>query len=217
MTKQRESGFTILEVLIASMVFTVVLMICVQVITRIGQLYFKGVTSAQIQNLTRDLTDEFSQQIQFGSGIPYGIPNPDSISGGTAGDVLIFCVGDNRYRAIMNRRLGDAGVTTVLQRIPYSGACVTTDTGFVGATELAVKNMRILKLSIIRSTTDPYIWSLNIRLALGEDDQFSYSVAGSTDTPAVYGSAICKSGISGSQFCSISELSSSLLRRVKVE
>ncbi|MEK7471933.1 MAG: hypothetical protein AAB624_01665, partial [Patescibacteria group bacterium] len=145
------------------------------------------------------------------------IPYPDSISGNNPATPLIFCVGDSRYRAIMNRKLGDTGVTTVLQRIAYSGACVTTDTGFAGATELAVKNMRILKLSIIRSTTNPYIWTLDIRLALGDSDIFDYPVAGSTDTPAVYGAAICKSGISGSQFCATSELSSTLLRRVKVE
>ena len=75
--------------------------------------------------------------------------------------------------------------------------------------------MRILKLSIIRSTTNPYIWTLDIRLALGDSDIFDYPVAGSTDTPAVYGAAICKSGISGSQFCATSELSSTLLRRVR--
>jgi len=212
MKKNRNTGFTILEVLIATMVFTVVLMICVQVVTRIGQLYFKGVTSAQIQDLTRKMTEEFSQQIQFGSSLPI----PDTISGGDPTTPLIFCVGDNRYRAIMNRKLGDQGVTTVLQRITYSGACSIVDSGFVGSTELGVRNMRILKLSIIRSTTDPYLWSLNIRLALGDSDILDYSSA-STDSPAVYGSAICKSGISGSQFCATSELSSTILRRVKVE
>lgn len=212
MTNRRIAGFTIMEVLIATMVFTLVLMICVQVITRIGQLYFKGVTSSQIQELTRNLSEEFSGQIQFGSSIPY----PDTITGGDPGTPLIFCVGDNRYRVVMNRKLGDPGVDTILQRISYSGACDTTDNGFAGATELAIKNMRILKLSIIRSVTDPYIWSLNIRLALGDTDIFDYP-SGSTDSPEVYGAAICRSGISGSQFCATSELSSTLLRRVKVE
>lgn len=218
MKKHRHSGFTILEVLISSMVFTVVLLICIQAVTRIGQLYYKGVTSAQIQELTRNLSDEFSSQIQFGSSIPY----PDSISGGQGGSVLIFCVGDNRYRAVMNRKLGDTSVSpvvdTVLKRKAYSGSCdIVNDTGFDGATELAVSNMRILKLQIIRSTTDPGIWNVNIRLAMGDSDIFDYPVTGSTDTPLVYGSAVCKSGILGSQFCATSELSSTLLRRVKVE
>jgi len=214
MTKRRTSGFTILEVLIATMVFTVVLMICIQVVTRIGQLYFKGVTSAQIQDLTRKLSEEFSGQIQFGSGIPY----PDTISGNDPNLPLVFCVGDNSYRAIMNRRVGDSitsgPVTSVLLRKPYSGACSFSNTWFDDATELAIKNMSILKLSIIRSTTDPYIWTLDIRLALGDSDIFSYPAV-STDDPAVYGAAICKSGILGSQFCATSELSSTILRRVR--
>lgn len=214
MTKHRTSGFTILEVLIATMVFTIVLMICVQVVTRIGQLYFKGVTSSQIQDLTRNLSEEFSSQIQFGSSIP----QPDSITGGQAGDVLIFCVGDNRYRAVMNRKLlGDRGVPSVLKRMTYSGECDLVTDNFDDATELAVKNMRILKLSIVRSVDHPSVWKLDIRLALGDDDLFSFPVAGSTDTPAVYGEAICDSGISGSQFCATSELSSTLFRRVEVE
>lgn len=210
MKKLRSSGFTILEILIATMVFTIVLMLCVTVVTRLGQLYFKGVTTAQIQDLTRSLSDEFSQQIQFGSTLPI----PDSISGGDPDDPLIFCVGDNRYRAIMNKKLGD--VDSVLKRESYSGACVTTDTGFDDATELAINNMRILKLSVIRSVTDPFIWSINIRLALGESDIFEYP-DGDAETPAVYGLASCKSGILGSQFCATSELSSTILRRVKVE
>jgi prepilin-type N-terminal cleavage/methylation domain-containing protein len=133
MKKHHSSGFTILEVLIATTVFTIVLLICTYAVTRIGQLYFKGVTSSQIQDLTRKMSDEFSGQIQFGSSLPI----PDSITGDSPTTPLIFCVGDNRYRAIMNRKLGDPGVDTVLQRIAYSGACVTTDTGFDGATELA--------------------------------------------------------------------------------
>ncbi len=213
MNKKHQAGFTILEVMIATMVFTVVLLICTYAVTRIGQLYFKGVTSSQIQDLTRKLSDEFTGQIQFGSSLPI----PDSISGGSPATPLIFCVGDNRYRAVMNQKLGDPGVDTVLQRIPYSGACDLNDTGFAGSTELAVNNMRILKLSIIRSVTDPYIWSIDIRLALGDSDIFDYPVTGATDLPAVYGSAICKSGISGSQFCATSELQSTILRRVKVE
>lgn len=215
MRKLNIGGFTILEVLISTMVFTVVLLICIQAVTRIGQLYYKGVTSSQIQELTRNLSEEFSNQIQFGSSIPY----PDSVSGGQGGTKLVFCVGDNRYQAVMNRKLGDPDVTSVLKRKSYSGSCdLTPDVGFDGATELAVNNMRILKLSIVRNA-DPKsanLWNLDIRLALGDSDIFDYP-AGSTDEPSVYGSATCKSGILGSQFCATSELASTLLRRVKVE
>jgi len=218
MKKLGRSGFTILEVLISTMIFTVVLLICIQAITRIGQLYYKGVTSSQIQELTRSLSEEFSSQIQFGSSIPYPYP----ISGGDPTIPLIFCVGDNSYRAIMNRKLGDSGVNTVLKRKAYSGACSFSSTWFDDATELGVRNMRILKLQIIElqiigSTINSGVWSVNIRLALGDSDIFDYPVTGSTDAPEVYGSAICRSGISGSQFCATSELSSTLLRRVKVE
>lgn len=215
--KTLNAGFTILEVMIATMIFTVVLLLCMQAVTRIGYLYYKGVTSAQIQDLTRQLSDEFAQQIQFGSKPPF----PDTIQGGNPSTPLIFCVGDNRYRAVMNRAMGGYGgtVTTVLQRTSLGGAgtCNTSDTGFSGATELAPRGMRILKLNIIKNPS-ANVWSVDIRLALGagtnaEDDSQIFDNIGDTN----YSNATCKTQVAGAQFCSVAELRTTLLRRINVE
>lgn len=206
---RHQTGFTILEVLISTMVFTVILTACIVGITKIGQLYYKGTTLSKIQELTRQLTDEFSQQIQFGSVLP----SSDSIVVSSPTSPLIFCVGDNRYRVVPNRELGSSGVDTVIKRMTYSGACDLTDNNFSSATELAVKGMRVLKFSITKTGLEP-IWNIEIKLGAGSDDLFQSSVSGSADDPTVYGASVCRSGLSGSEFCGTSELHTTILRRV---
>lgn len=216
MTK-KNSGFTILEVLIATLIFSIVLLLCMQAVTRIGYLYYKGVTSAQVQDLTRQLSDEIVQQIQFGSRPPSGNVQP-----GDPDVPLIFCVGDNRYRATLNREMGVES-TTVLLREPIGGTgeCDPDDNFGSGAVELASRGMRIQNLSINRGG-DGNVWSLTIRVGIGGTDLYEgLETAPDSGIPnddvSTYTNAICRSGISGAQFCATSELQSSLLRRINVE
>lgn len=220
MNRKRSAGFTIVELLIATLVFTIVLLICLESVSRIGRMYYKGITEANAQQVVRGLSNEFTQQIQFGPEVPSGtLPT----TGRPGGGIQRFCIGDYMYKVTMNRTLGDDGVSSVLKRAKFDTAlstCPTTDVAFdnqfnidTKSSELAAPGMRVLKLSVGHpDATNPYLWAVSIRIAVGDYDLIDYG--GSPDDPTNYEKAKCRSQDSGTQFCSVNELNSTIVRRI---
>ncbi len=62
-----QSGFTVIELLISSIVFTLILLVTTYGIIQITRGYIKGSVSAQVQNNNRSLVDEITQNIQLSS------------------------------------------------------------------------------------------------------------------------------------------------------
>src|SRR5689334_15673116 len=85
-----QSGFTIVELLIATAVFSLVLLVVTAGIIRMGQAYYKGITMSRIQETTRTVSQEVTSSIQLAAGKRRNgsitIPNAKQ-----------FCVGDVRY------------------------------------------------------------------------------------------------------------------------
>lgn len=63
-----KSGFTIIELLIASTVFAVILVIITIGIINITQSYTKGLTETKTQNVARNILNDMAQAIQFSPG-----------------------------------------------------------------------------------------------------------------------------------------------------
>jgi prepilin-type N-terminal cleavage/methylation domain-containing protein len=119
----KQRGFTIVELLFSTAIFSVILLLCLSALVQIGRMYFKGVTTAQTQQSARAVLDELSQAMQFSGakinriGVPsstlaappelYGPRIP--ISGGsvTQGAVGYFCIGTTRYTFAMDRMQGE--------------------------------------------------------------------------------------------------------------
>src|SRR3990172_9120101 len=69
-------GFTIVELMIATTIFSVILLIVTFGMLQIGRTYYKGITLTKTQNAARSIIDTISQDIQFsGEGVT------DSVSG----------------------------------------------------------------------------------------------------------------------------------------
>src|SRR5687768_12937296 len=101
--KPKNSGFTIIELMIATVVFSTILLIITGGIVQIGKAYYKGVISARTQNTTRQLTDEVTRNLQFNRG--------KFVSSG-----IWRCVGGTHYKLIA---LAETGFT--LERYATSG------------------------------------------------------------------------------------------------
>lgn len=82
----KEKGFTIIEILIATTIFSVVLLVFLTAFVKISQVFYKGVTMSQVQEATRNTLNSISDDIQFTKNPPS--PNP-------ATDY--FCIADHRY------------------------------------------------------------------------------------------------------------------------
>lgn len=95
-------GFTILELLIATTVFSAILLVLTQVVIRLSGTYYHGVIQNQTLNVAKNITNNIVQQIQFTGGDIVIGANPNGWST-SIGDSNVssyesyLCVGPNQY------------------------------------------------------------------------------------------------------------------------
>ena len=82
-----ENGFTIVELMIATTVLSVILLLASVVIIGIGNLFYKGVAQSQTQGDVRTIIDDVSQHLKLDGGnvIAFTDPsNPDIVHAATS-------------------------------------------------------------------------------------------------------------------------------------
>lgn len=96
--KSNQDGFTILELVIATSVFGVMLLLATTGMLEIGRAYYKGITASKTQAITRDIENDISNSIQNGGGAETSqhtvTPEYKNKSGF---ELKAKCVGDTRY------------------------------------------------------------------------------------------------------------------------
>lgn len=65
---QKQRGFTIIELMIATTIFSLVLMICLAAIMTITRMYYQGTLQARTQNRTREIVDEIADELRYQPG-----------------------------------------------------------------------------------------------------------------------------------------------------
>lgn len=201
-----KKGFTILELMIASTIFSVILLLCTFGIVQIGKTYYKGTTVSRTQSVARDVMDRLTQEIQFSSSVPR---NPSPISAdaivGAAESEGRFCVGSNRYTFRKNTRV-DSGANPdpahALVVDSYGGG-LCSNAGFSAAIsnkgkELLGEGMRLGEFEII---SDLRGYTIKLRVIQGGDDLIKADGKN------------CEGG-AGSQFCGSSFLETTVRRRL---
>jgi prepilin-type N-terminal cleavage/methylation domain-containing protein len=206
MTRTGQRGFTIVELMIATAVFSVVLLLCATGLLQIGRSYYKGVTTARTQEVARSIIDEVAQSIQFSGGAV----NPLTNNNGSIG----YCVGGKRFSYLRDYQLIDppqalganqARHVMVVDEIPNCGAGWPAQDVRGGLTatsrELVSTRMRVVTFTITRQgATDLY--EITVRVVSGENDILN----------AAHDS--CVAGRAGTQFCAVSELRTVVQMRV---
>lgn len=222
MTMKRHStgqkGFTIVELMIATTVLSVILILSTVMITSIGNLYYKGVNQSRIQDDVRLITDDVTQHLQLSDQtVMIGIaPYP----GDASSKLQSVCAGGARYTYVIGKKLGTSS-KHVLWR-DNSTDCtpvnLTLTTPSVGGSELMSPNSRLMDFTI--SPTSPY--SVSVAAAFGDDDLLcSPSVSGSCSGSPILSASdyvnhkdiICRGG-AGGQFCSTANLVTTASRRL---
>jgi prepilin-type N-terminal cleavage/methylation domain-containing protein len=214
----RQNGFTIIELLIATLVFSMVLVLLSVGLIQISRVYYKGLTTSRTQQTARDITDNITRSIQFSGG---------SVTAVQGSGPYYFCVNNDRYTYQLNKQLTDSTTPTPSQANHVLikdtvGACsgpasLTSLRGLTNATELMATNMRLSKLAFctpgMTPTTDcpsppangSKLYSLTVRIVAGEDDLLDLS------NPT---QAKCVSAQTGTQFCAVAELQSTVGKRL---
>lgn len=205
-------GFTIVELLVATLVFSLVLLVVTTGIMQIARLYYKGLTEARTQNTARAIMDTIAQSIQFNGGDV--TETPDTPVPGTS---YAFCVGNLQFSYRPGWQVEDSPNATVHQS--WHGLVQNTVSGCTGQSaqdlslqavngrELIDPHMRVANLVVSSLGSNEY--KIQIRLVYGDDDLLT-PVGNPTDPTAG-----CKSVRAGTQFCAVSELSTVVVKRVE--
>lgn len=206
-----EAGFTIIELLIATTVLTLILLLSTVMITSIGTLYYKGVTLSQTQDSTRSIADQVVQDIQLSSGV---VSTGTTTVGSTTLSAL--CLGTVRYSYVLDRQIGTDGtapanqIKHVLWRdtVSSGAACTPADImqdpvpSTVNGTELVGNKSRLTGFSAAQSASNTSLYTVAIGVAFGDNDLLQGSGLATR----------CNSG-SANQFCAVSTLSTAAIQR----
>lgn len=209
------NGFTILELLISTAVFSVVLLLCATAVVQVGQLFYKGVLTNRVQDTTRKVANDIISTIQAGkSGTlrKYVATN---------NQLAAVCIGNIRYSFILQTK--SLGATSTTQspnilwkdRIASGAQCNTIDLSNVGSStgqELLGPNMRLSAFNVTQLTdssgknTNSY--KIDVAVAYGPTDDVFAVVSGKPDY------LHCKARNLGGRFCAVSKITTYATERL---
>lgn len=240
---QRQSGFTIIELLIAVTVFSMVLILITTGVLRFTRQYYKGVIEGQTQDVARAIIDDATKSIQFSAG---SVATLTDGSGNPTG----YCLGSaKRYSFILNSQVTDPSTPLKIHQSPHafiadtvspcSGSTTAINvatidvggknplSGFSNAREMLGEHMRLAKFSISGGQD---VWTVSVRVVYGDDDLLCIPGAAAatnadcttspsgplsdTLSPTQLANLTCRT-TDGSQFCAVSELTTNIDKRIK--
>jgi prepilin-type N-terminal cleavage/methylation domain-containing protein len=212
--QQNARGFTIVELMMATLVFSVILLLVTLGIIQVNRVYYKGVTEANTQAVARNIMDTVSQAIQFNGGNITPVPTP---TGPGAGSVQYVCVGNQEFVYIPGYQLvtGSPGVHQTKQSLlqkTITGSCAVPSPPYSGR-ELLSPNMRLSTFTVSQVPGSTKLYYVEVRITYGDDSVLNNPIS-TVSTPAASATS-CKGVQAGNQFCSVSDLSTTVEKRVK--
>jgi hypothetical protein len=221
---RRQAGFTIVELLIATVVFTLVLLVITSGVVHFTHAYYKGVHQSATQTTSRNVTNTIAQNLQYGGG--KNNYNPGLPIDADKNDFI--CIGDIQIDYELGAQLGkDSNYGVLVSTINPATGCRAYNIGQSGR-ELLAPNMRLTNLKVENVGN---VYTITAGVAYGDLDLLCFrSVAPSTsqggcDKTALPFSAFtdanwytdgttvsCRNDNS-SEFCAVSHLSTSVVAR----
>jgi len=224
--KLQQQGFTIIELMIATIVFAVILLVVSAGVMRFTTDFYKSINTSTTQNAGRNAIAGMSEAIEFSTSVTSSPP----ATGSTVGYV---CAGNEEFAYVLGNALPNtAGYG--LYRFKPTGGCgpvgvpASSTPGWGGGQELLGAHMRLVYLDVEQAdTTDPTsIWNISLKVAYGENDLICSPSLGSAaggcnanaaqypaTLPVTAADVQCRPS-SGSQFCSMVSLHTGVAQRL---
>ena len=225
-----QKAFTIIELLIATSVLTVILLLVTVMITGIGNLYYKGITQSQTQSTTRTIADQLTSDLQLADGHPSLPPNPNpppsspnivvvsftDPADGTTKNIPSYaiCIGTTRYSYVLNQQISSAIHVMWRDTVGSGGTCspanLALPTPTAGGTELMGQQSRLSVLMITDTGTNLY--KVTVGVAYGDDDLLTG--VNVSDLPAGTDKNVHCAAVAGNRFCATDLLTTAAVQRV---
>lgn len=222
-----QKGFTIVELMIATAVVSMIIVLVSMMMIKIGNLYYKGINQAGVQDNTRNVADDVARHLELNDNQPIFINPP--ISFGVA-HIQAYCINTNRYTFIEDKQVKSGSIIKhILWRdtVPADSctpADLTSDnpsiaTGGTNGTELVEPNAFLTYFCIMGSGPSPTCnnasnspYSIQIGLAYAPGVAFGSN--GLLNGPGLGISTTCR-GSTGDQFCATSSLVTTVAERIQ--
>lgn len=185
---KNQKGFTILELIIATTVFSVMLLLVSAGIIQIGKTYYKGITTSRTQETARAIIDDLFRTFQTGNNttVGYSFTPPDP----TDPDPVFppngsICIGSTRYTYQTGSIVGRDGnqhalwidriVGTECKELSLTGDTPADDVtdlstdGQFAQKELIAQNMRLASFEIM-NIPGTSLYTIGIRVIHGDQD-----------------------------------------------
>jgi len=227
MTKQRverQAGFTIVELMIATLVFTVILLVITTAVLRFSAAYYRSVRTTATQETARSIIDTLSRAVELGSGTVTSGSSFAPPSGYKPVNVSYICAGGKVFAYQMGPAYDPATTVGLTMSDNTTSGCTfnsaTEWRAMPNAQQLLPKNMRLVelsledgegglkKLSVVTASSDLDL--LCRQDGLGNCDALA-------DDAAVAGAPqdlVCVSG-KGSEYCAVSKLNTVVGKRLR--
>lgn len=222
-TKLEQKGFTIVELMIATAVFSTVLLLCSIAVVQVGRVYYKGIITNRTEETGRKVVEDVSQAIQFGATADWTQFMRTYTNTSTTPTRYVLCLGVVRYTYVSRDiSLGNSNSTTTSKhvlwkdRVSLSDRCtnpattpdMAADTPTTGGQELLSEGMRVVKLGS-GYDINTGLWSVDMSIAYGDNEVFSDT---SLASPTSFSQ--CLSGRAGGQFCSVINITTTAKKRL---
>lgn len=209
----KQSGFTIIELLIATVIFSIILLGGTAAIIQIGRMYYKGLLASQTQSTARSVTDALSRPIQF-SGSDVRSAPPTLMGGIQTG---AYCIGDQRFTYGLNAQVDDTATAYTADHksphalwqdthdatLPCAALDLTSITAGTPGKELLGQRMRLGQSFNISGSNN--IWTVTAPIIYGDDDLVAPDASNPTG---------CRGLADGAQWCAVSNLTTQVFRRI---
>jgi len=176
-------GFTIIELLVATSIFSAILLVLTQVVIRLSGTYYHGVIQNQTLNVAKNITNNIVQQIQFTGGDIVFPPNPSkwppAINRSLSDYESYLCIGNNQYVYQLGGRFDNISAKGALV-LSYNPQCSnvgpqiglnkwdfrdTISTNYY--VDLIPQGMRLVKFDISQQFGNLY--KVDVKVAYGAD------------------------------------------------
>ena len=210
-TVKATSGFTVVELTIATAVFAAVLLVGLVSFLGVGKVYYKGVSLTQTQAVAQQILTQLTADIQFAPTIVTAKATGD-------GSSQFLCLGNIRYTFNLYQKVdladhdNQSKFGLLRDSLPGSTGCNSPfGDGAVSLnnpTELLGNKMRLAKLNLTPAknaaggnVTD--LWNLDVKVAYGDDDVLT--------NPGVE-NVTCDANLTSTQFCSVNSQTTTVSR-----
>lgn len=209
-----QKGFTIVEFMVATTVFSVVLIATTFAITAISRAYQRSINDSRTQAAARNVVDTVAQAVQYSGSDP-------AMPGSTPANVSSYCFGNRQFIYTLGRQMGsDAGDTKSAFLTRVSSCATPPDIISAAApsdaTELLSNNMRLSNFSV--SEVGGGLYKVSAKVVYGDNDVLCSPAVSNCATPltplqAQAPDVLCLAGVS-SRFCSVSDLTVTVQKRI---